>query len=68
MEPRLERVARDDEGRLRVHRVDIDRDLPGAQRCGIMGILTILLPKAGQGVECLDGLVLRAAFDRAVVR
>jgi thioredoxin 1 len=72
LEPRLERVARDYEGRLRVYRVDIDRDLPVAQRFGIMSIPTILLLKGGQELESLDGLIteqdLRAAFDRAVSR
>ena len=62
--------AREYEGRLRVYRVDLDRDLPVAQRFGIMSIPTILLLKGGQEVERLDGLIteqdLRAAFDRPV--
>ena len=65
VEPRLARVAREYEGRLRVYRVDIV-----AQRFGIMSIPTILLLKGGQEVERLDGLIteqdLRAAFDRPV--
>ncbi len=72
LEPRLERVAREYEGRLRVDRVNIDRDLPVAQRFGIMSIPTILLLKGGQEIGRLDGLIteqdLRAAFDRAVGR
>lgn len=58
--------------RVHVYRVDIDRDLPVAQRFGVMSISTILLLKGGQEVERLDGLItepdLRAAFDRVVGR
>ncbi len=72
LEPRLERVAREYEGRLPVYRVDIDHDLPVAQRFAVMSIPTVLILKDSQEVERLDGLIteqdLRAAFDRAVGR
>ncbi len=53
-----------------IYRVDIDRDLPVAQRFGVMSIPTVLVLRAGKEVARLDGLIteddLRAAFDRAI--
>jgi thioredoxin-like negative regulator of GroEL len=69
LEPRLERVAEQYAGRLPVHRVDIDRDLPVAQRFGVMSIPTVLIFRGGSEVKRLDGLIkedeLRAAFEQA---
>lgn len=68
LEPRLERVARQYEGRLPVYRVDIDRDMAVAERFGVRSIPTILLVRDGREVARLDGLItdrdLTAAFDR----
>jgi len=68
LEPRLERVAQKYAGRVAVYRIDIDRDLPVAERFGVMSLPTVLILKAGKEVERLDGLIaeadLRAAFDR----
>lgn len=64
LEPRLERVARQYQDRLPVYRVDIDRDMPVAER-----FPTILVVRGGREVARLDGLItdrdLTAAFDRA---
>lgn len=69
LEPRLERIAGRYAGRVPVYRVDIDRDLPVAERFGVMSIPTVLILRGGTEVERLDGLItddaLRAAFDRA---
>ncbi len=69
LEPRLERVARRYEGRLSVYRVDIDRDMPVAERFGVKSIPTILVLRDGREVDRLDGLItdaeLRRAFDWA---
>ena len=68
LEPRLERIARQYEGRLPVYRVDIDRDMPVAERFGVKSIPTILVVRDGKEVARLDGLItdrdLTAAFDR----
>jgi thioredoxin 1 len=68
LEPRLERIARQYEDRLPVYRVDIDRDMPIAERFGVKSIPTILLVRGGREVARLDGLItdrdLTAAFDR----
>ncbi len=67
-EPRLERVARQYKDRLPVYRVDIDRDMPVAERFGVKSIPTILVVRGGREVARLDGLItdrdLTAAFDR----
>jgi len=69
-EPRLERIARQYEGRLPVYRVDIDRDMPVAERFGVKSIPTILVIRGGEEVARLDGLItdreLTTAFDREV--
>ncbi|MGQ0549641.1 MAG: thioredoxin family protein [Armatimonadota bacterium] len=69
LEPRLERVAQEYASRVAVYRIDVDRDLPVAERFGVMSLPTVLVLKAGKEVGRLDGLIteadLRAAFDRA---
>ena len=71
LEPRLERVARQFHGAVTVYRIDIDRDLPMAQRFRVRSIPTLVLLRAGREVERLDGLIterdLTAAFERATV-
>ncbi len=69
LEPVLERVAgqyRD----LPIYRVDIDPDMPVADRFAVRRIPTVIIFRAGNEVERLDGLIreadLKAAFDRAV--
>jgi len=70
LEPRLGRVAGEYAGRVPVYRVDIDRDMPVAERFKVMSIPTLLIIRDGREVERLDGLIteadLRAAFERAV--
>lgn len=67
--PRLERVAKEYEGRLPVLRVDIDQDMPTAERFGVMSLPTVLVLDGGKEVERLDGLIreddLKRAFARA---
>ncbi len=69
LEPRLERVAGEYEGRVPVYRVDIDTDMPAAERFNVMSIPTVLVFRDGREIERLDGLItegdLDAAFRRA---
>lgn len=66
--PRLERVAAEYEGRLPIYRIDIDHDMPLAERFRVMSLPTVLILENGQEVERLDGLIredeLRASFGR----
>lgn len=72
LEPRLEQVAREYQGRLPVYRVDLDRDMPVAEGFRVMSIPTILIFEGGKEVERLDGLItesaLRTAFGGAAKR
>lgn len=49
--------------------MDIDRDLAVAERFGVRSIPTVLVLRAGNEIERLDGLIreadLAAAFERA---
>lgn len=68
LEPVLERIARQYENRLPVYRIDIDRDMPIAERFGVKSIPTVLVVRGGTEVARLDGLItdrdLTAAFER----
>jgi len=70
LEPRLERVAEQYVGQMRVYRVDLEREMPVAERFGVKSLPTVLILRAGEEVERLDGLIrepeLSAAFDRAI--
>ncbi len=51
-----------------MYRIDIDRDMPVAERFGVKSIPTILIVRGGKEVARLGGLItdrdLTAAFDR----
>jgi len=71
LEPRLERVVSQYRERLRVYRVDVDRELSVAERFGVQTIPTILILHNGkEGERSMDGLItehdLQAAFERAL--
>ncbi len=69
LEPRLARVAAQYAGRVRVYRVDLERDLSLAERFGVRSLPTVLIMRGGREVDRLDGLIrepeLSAAFERA---
>ncbi|MBI2939177.1 MAG: thioredoxin [Chloroflexi bacterium] len=53
--PILEEVAREEEGRLKIAKLDVDENPETAQRFGVMSIPTLILFKDGQPVERLVG-------------
>jgi thioredoxin 1 len=69
LEPRLERIAAQYLGRVRVYRVDVERDLSLAERFGVKSLPALLILRSGREVERLDGLdrepELSAPFERA---
>lgn len=65
LEPRLERIAQQYAGRISVYRVDIDRDLPIAERFGVTSLPTVLIFVAGNEVARLDGLITEAILEAA---
>lgn len=72
LEPRLQCVAIEYQGRIPVYRVDIDRDLSLAQRFNVRSIPTVLLARAGKEIARLDGYItaadLKTAFDQGLER
>ena len=71
LEPRLERVAEAYQDRVTVYRVDVDRDMPIAERFGVMSLPTVLIFKGDKEAIRLDGLIsesdLRAAFEQVAL-
>lgn len=66
--PRLERVAREYEGRLPVYRVDVDEDMPVAESFGVMSLPTVLVVEGGKEVERLDGLIREEDLKAALAK
>lgn len=57
LEPVLEEVAAELEGRLRVIRVDVDRNRNSAARFGILSVPTLILMQNGQVKEHFTGFM-----------
>lgn len=55
-----------------MYRVDLDRDMPLAERFGVKSIPTVLIVRDGREAARLDGLItdaeLNAAFDGTLAR
>ncbi len=70
LEPRLERIATEYQGRLPVYRVDIDRDLSVAKHFNVRSIPTVLLVRDGKEISRLDGYIteadLKTTFDQGL--
>lgn len=70
LEPKLEAVARQFAGRVTVYRLDVEESPAIAERYNVMSIPTLLVIKAGEVSQRLDGLItqdqLRVAFEEAL--
>ncbi len=70
LSPIVKQVAKAYEGRLRVIKIDVDRNPAIAQQYGIRGIPTLILFKKGQPVWRQAGVVpenvIRQAVDQAL--
>lgn len=65
LEPRLERAAQAYAERLPVYRIDIDRDLPVANRFEVMSVTTVLILYKGKEIGRLDGLITEEQLKKA---
>ena len=69
LEPRLEQVADQHKGRVKVYRVDLEVDMPVAERFRVTSIPTVIVFRDAQEVARLDGLItteqLRKTFEEA---
>jgi len=68
--PTLEQLAKDYEGRLKVARLDVDKNTGRAAEFSVTGIPTLMLFKDGEPVERLVGLqtadALKAVIEKHV--
>ena len=68
LSPVLEALERDEAGRLRVAKVNVDEEPALAGRYEIRSIPTILFVKEGRVVDSVVGAVPRATLDAKIAR
>jgi thioredoxin 1 len=68
IEPFLEELAREHEGRLRVVQLDIESNLGVPGRYGVLSLPTVLVFADGEAVETIDGAQPRRRYAEAVAR
>jgi thioredoxin 1 len=64
MGPTVDQVASEYNGKVKVGKLDVDRNQQTAMRYGIRGIPTILLFKGGQVVEQKVGAIGKPEFKK----
>ena len=68
IEPFLDDLAREHEGRLRLVRLDIDANLGEPSRYGVLSLPTVIVFVAGEPVETIYGAQPRRRYAEAVAR
>lgn len=68
IEPFLEELGREHEGRLTLVRLDIDANLAVPSRYGVLSLPTVMLFVAGEPVETIYGAQPRRRYAEAVAR
>ncbi len=68
IEPLLEELGREHEGRLRLVQLDIDANLGVPSRYGVLSLPTVVLLAAGEPVETIHGAQPRRRYADAVAR
>ncbi len=68
IEPYLVDLGREHEGRLRLARLDIDRNLGVPARYGVLSLPTVIVFAAGEPVETIHGAQPRRRYADAVDR
>jgi thioredoxin 1 len=64
--PIVEEIAGEQEGKLKVAKVDVDQNPQIAQQFGVMSIPTLIVFKNGQAVERLVGYMPKAKLMQAI--
>jgi thioredoxin 1 len=64
--PVVDEVAQSYNGRVKVAKMDVDRNIATPQRYGVRGIPTLLLFKGGQVKEQIVGYVSRDVIEKAL--
>jgi thioredoxin 1 len=68
IEPLLEEIGREQDGRLRLVRLDIDVNLGVPARYGVLSLPTVIVFVAGEPVEVVHGAQPRRRYADAVAR
>jgi len=68
IEPILEELEREHEGRVRLVRLDIDANLGVPSRYGVLSLPTVILFVRGEPVETILGAQPRRRYAEAVAR
>jgi len=64
--PVVDEVAQSYNGRVKVAKMDVDKNIATPQRYGVRGIPTLLLFKGGQVKEQIVGYVSREVIEKAL--
>ena len=64
--PIVDEVAQSYSGRVRIGKMDVDKNVATAQRYGVRGIPTLLIFKGGQVKEQIVGYVSRDVIEKAL--
>ncbi len=68
IEPLLEEIGREHEGRLRLARLDIDANMGVPARYGVLSLPTVMVFAGGEPVEVVHGAQPRRRYAEAVAR
>lgn len=68
LEPVVEEVAREYEGRLKVVKVDVGKEEDLATKFGVMTVPTLLFVKGGQVVDRVVGTVPKEQIEQVIRR
>src|SRR5438045_5362260 len=64
--PIVDELAKEDQGKIKVGKMDVDRDTATPMRYGVRGIPTLLVFKGGQVKEQLVGYVPKETIQKAL--
>jgi thioredoxin 1 len=64
--PIVEEIAGEQDGKLKVAKVDVDQNPQVAQQFGVMSIPTLIVFKGGEAVERLVGYMPKAKLMQAI--
>ena len=63
--PHLEAIAAENEGRVRLVRLDVDANLAGASSYGVLSLPTVILFRGGEARETVYGAHKRSRYENA---
>jgi thioredoxin len=64
IEPHLQAIASEHEGRVRLVRIDVDTNLEVPSRYGVLALPTVILFSGGEARETVYGARSRERYDR----